>query len=282
MKVFLDSGHNYTGADTGATGYGLREQDITYLIAAQLKTELEEQGITVQMSREHITDNCANGAVGASLAHRCNMANAGRADLFVSIHCNAGGGTGTETYAYAYGSEGYQLAQRIQRRCVKKMGLPDRGVKIKPLYVLAHTNMPAVLVETAFIDNGRDAVLLGSREGQLSFAEAMAAGICEHLGIPFETRGKEEWSMTQQALERSVDDLTETVKILTVELENLRHPMIYNYIDDNMPKWARPVVEKLVSRQCLRGDENGLGLTEDMLRILVILDRAGAFDSCAA
>ena len=47
---------------------------------------------------------------------------------------------------------------------------------------------------------------------------------------------------------------------------------------DNVPDWAMDTVKKLVNRGILRGDENGnLNLTSDMVRILVILDRAGSF-----
>jgi hypothetical protein len=54
-------------------------------------------------------------------------------------------------------------------------------------------------------------------------------------------------------------------------------PMVYNYIDQNMPDWAKPTIQKLASSGFLQGDGGGLGLTGDMLRILVILDRASAF-----
>ena len=47
---------------------------------------------------------------------------------------------------------------------------------------------------------------------------------------------------------------------------------------ENVPDWAMDTVKKLVNRGILRGDENGnLNLTSDMVRILVILDRAGSF-----
>ncbi len=45
-----------------------------------------------------------------------------------------------------------------------------------------------------------------------------------------------------------------------------------------MPEWARPTISKLVDKGYLKGDEEGkLMLNDNMLRILVILDRAGAF-----
>ena len=55
-------------------------------------------------------------------------------------------------------------------------------------------------------------------------------------------------------------------------------PMIYNYIDNNMPEWARPTIQKLVDKGVLKGDGDGLNLTEDLVRMLVINDRAGLYD----
>ncbi|WP_199846815.1 N-acetylmuramoyl-L-alanine amidase family protein, partial [Acidaminococcus fermentans] len=55
----------------------------------------------------------------------------------------------------------------------------DRGVKVMPgLMVLKHTDMPACLVETAFIDNDADAELL--RTGYDDFARAIARGVTDY------------------------------------------------------------------------------------------------------
>lgn len=48
---------------------------------------------------------------------------------------------------------------------------------------------------------------------------------------------------------------------------------------EQVPGWARGTVEKLVDRGLLTGYGSGLGLSFDLVRILVILDRAGLFDS---
>lgn len=45
-----------------------------------------------------------------------------------------------------------------------------------------------------------------------------------------------------------------------------------------VPDWARPTVEKLLVRGFLQGDGESLGLSRDMVRMLVILDRAGVFE----
>ena len=44
-----------------------------------------------------------------------------------------------------------------------------------------------------------------------------------------------------------------------------------------VPVWGRNTVEKLMAQGHLQGDGQGLDLSYDMLRLLVILDRAGSF-----
>ena len=62
-------------------------------------------------------------------------------------------------------------------------------------------------------------------------------------------------------------------------LKNEEEEMIYNYIDNNMPEWARPTIQKMVDNGILRGNEKGeLGLNETMLKVFVTNDRAGLYD----
>ena len=56
------------------------------------------------------------------------------------------------------------------------------------------------------------------------------------------------------------------------EVEEVR----YNTVDE-CPDWAQETVQKLVDREYLNGTGEGLDLSADMVRLLVILDRAGAF-----
>ena len=53
--------------------------------------------------------------------------------------------------------------------------------------------------------------------------------------------------------------------------------MLFNRIGD-VPEFAQPTIKKLVDKKILNGESTGLNLTYDMLRILTIIDRAGAFD----
>ena len=47
---------------------------------------------------------------------------------------------------------------------------------------------------------------------------------------------------------------------------------------ESVPEWSRGTVDKLLSGDFLRGTDGKLALSEEMLRVLVVLDRAGAFD----
>lgn len=181
ILIVLDPGHNYDTTDTGAVGNGLREQDITYQIAAKVKPLLVKNGFTVIMTRNKLTDNVSVESVTASLQGRCDIANEAGADLFLSIHCNAGGGNGTETYYYTDSEEGEVLAQLVQDNVVDLVGLHDRGVKSAGFMVLGYTDMVAALLETGFIDDARNAAKLGNESAQWAYAEGIARGICAYF-----------------------------------------------------------------------------------------------------
>lgn len=57
------------------------------------------------------------------------------------------------------------------------------------------------------------------------------------------------------------------------EVEEVR----YNTVEE-CPSWARETIQKLVDKEYLNGTGEGLDLSADMVRLLVILDRAGAFN----
>ena len=98
-KIFLDPGHG--GKERGNRGYQKFEDeaDINLRVALQLKSFLEEAGVTVYMSRQ--TDTTIN------LKDRSRLADSSGADIFISIHHNAPGSADdywtdyTSTYYHA-------------------------------------------------------------------------------------------------------------------------------------------------------------------------------------
>ena len=109
-------------------------------------------------------------------------ANSWDADLFVSIHANASkehSARGCETF-YCTGSPwGFLIAQYVQGSLYKAVkdvapSFPSRGVKEAfNLAVLRWTIMPAILVETAFIEEVNDALLLKDYQGVFGYGIAM-------------------------------------------------------------------------------------------------------------
>ncbi len=181
MKIFINPGH-MPGVDSGACGNGLRECDVALAIGKLAKKYLEAVGYKVQLLQ---SDNLAGE--NPVYPNVTATANAWAANLFVSIHCNAFNGTarGIETLSYSADGDGALLAYHIQSQLVDTLrafdrAIPDRGVKACPgLLVLRETQMPAVLVETAFIDNAQDAVLLRDRQDDI--ARAIARGVTDYF-----------------------------------------------------------------------------------------------------
>ena len=76
-----------------------------------------------------------------------------------------------------------------------------------------------------------------------------------------------------------IEEMEQRINDLERRTEGLENPMIYNYIDSNMPEWARATVQKLVDKRYLKGNDKGkLGLTDEMLKLFVINDRTRVDD----
>ena len=186
IRVFVDQGHNPYGFNAGAEGFGLREQDITNIVGVYLanilNADLRCTAITSRQNPEEILGYDTN----SSLRTRTEMANQWGADYFLSIHVNANVNpaiNGTEAYVYALNSPSYYLGADIVDEIVRRLGTKNNGVYARPsLYVLRRTNMPAVLIELAYISNEEDAVLLANEPYQ--FAYAIYVGLLNYLSLP--------------------------------------------------------------------------------------------------
>ena len=166
MKIFINPGHG--GNDPGACGNGLQEADVALSIGKRVENYLRAVGYDVKLFQYD------------GLQTICDDANSWRADFFVSIHCNSfdGRAHGTETFTSG-GAKSSRLAGCIHNQIVKSLPVVNRGVKTANFFVLKHTDAPAVLVETAFIDNPDDAKLL--RDRQDDFARAIARGVTDYF-----------------------------------------------------------------------------------------------------
>ena len=69
------------------------------------------------------------------------------------------------------------MAINIDNQLVNSLDLYDRGIKSANFWVLRKTDMPAVLVETAFINNPKEEDKLINQVDE--FAKAIARGISD-------------------------------------------------------------------------------------------------------
>ena len=189
--IFLDPGHG--GSDSGAVENGVREKDLTLSVYNKVSSRLASLGYTVLTSRNTDKD--------VGLVSRADQANKSNADMFLSIHFNAGGretAYGIETYYYKH-EQGYEpeinkdnhnsperieksrkLANKIQQNLLYKTGAYDRGVKRASFAVLRETSIPSILVELGFIDNQEEVNKIKTNEYQEKLADGIVDGIVEY------------------------------------------------------------------------------------------------------
>lgn len=167
MKIVINAGHTKLGKGTGANGF-LNESKETRKIAYELMKLLVDSNHTVIPAVFDTSNNNLKEAVEA--------ANKNNADLFVSIHLNAGGGTGVECFTWK--KQQLQQALKVCRN-ISSLGFKNRGIKDgSNLYVIKNTKCSAILIEVCFVDNKQDAQLF-KELGYAKIAEAIYKSILE-------------------------------------------------------------------------------------------------------
>lgn len=200
--VYLDPGHG--GRYPGAVYGGVTEANVNLMLALEVRDQLLARGHRVGMTRTSNTtvgsgarpawhwdddgvhyrycdSECRHDAPITDLQARVDKANAAGADIFISIHNNAGSSAarGTETY-HNWDNEtdlelSRSLARLIQQEVTEEAGTRDRGTYPVGFYVVRWSNMPAVLLEVGFLSNASDRALLLSP----AFRRQVAKGIAD-------------------------------------------------------------------------------------------------------
>jgi len=196
--IVVDAGHNY-GGDGGATatidGVTYNEADLNIMVASKLKTELENRGYNVIMTRS--SGQRETIALIQSLTNRVNIANNANADFFISIHHNSASETAQgvltlyseESQDATFGGKlnsgriekSKEMATLINNNIANKLSLNNRGGQEQNLFVCRNANMPAVLVETGFITNKEEAIRCSDPASQQKVAAAIAEVIAGNI-----------------------------------------------------------------------------------------------------
>ena len=174
--IMIDAGHG--GFDNGAMYQGRKEKNDNLDLALAVGNILKQQGYDVLYTRD--TD------VYQSPYEKAQIANDAGADYFISFHRNAAEQdntyNGIQTLIYGGDdSRARQLAEAINEG-LAQFGFQNHGVEErKNLVVLRQTQMPAVLIETGFIDNDRDNRIFDSSFDEI--AHAIAAAVEEVIPL---------------------------------------------------------------------------------------------------
>ena len=170
--IIIDPGHG--GSDSGATFKNYQEKNFNLTIARMVRDRLlSKYDVNVALTRD--SDKTI------ALKPRTDLANALKADFFLSIHNNAAGGKGFETYIYNGNvpSQTVQLQSTIHNNIassvLKPYKIDDRGKKRANFHVLRETKMNALLIEVLFVDNEDDLKLLTNP----SFITDISIGIAD-------------------------------------------------------------------------------------------------------
>ena len=187
--IAIDPGHG--GNDAGAIGpSGVMEKTVTLNVALELEKMLKAEGATIIMTRhtdKTVSPNGAKASAIEELQARCDVANHAKAHIFISIHADSftnASARGTTGYYYSQteGQASIRLADCIRKALCEQIRTPSRGTKPCNFYVVKNTDMPATLIELAFISNPDEENILSSPEGVMKCAQGIFDGIEDYFG----------------------------------------------------------------------------------------------------
>lgn len=166
-KIAIDAGHG--GIDPGAVYQDRQEKDDNLRLALAVGERLQNSGADVYYTRtEDIYQTPYQKAMSA---------NESGADFLISFHRNSSEYPnqyiGAETLVYDQKGEKAEVAEHINEQ-LENIGFRNNGIKERPgLVILRRSKMPAVLVETGFINSEEDNMLFDEEFDRIADAIAM-------------------------------------------------------------------------------------------------------------
>lgn len=286
IRIMLDPGHagSYYNASPVVDGYF--ESDRMWVLTYKLKRELEAFGFEVGLTR---TDKNADPELTA------RGIKAKGYDLFISMHSNAAASEEPNAPWMIHFRDDTKVAIDEKSEAVARVLGPvisevmavsapyyyTKGVDFDRdgngcyddeyygvLFGAKSVEVPGIIIEHSFHTNRRAAEWLMKDENLDRLAKAEAKALANHYGM-------EEKGMTESE-KKAVEALEKNVKTLEAKLKEVTKR--FDKVEE-CPSYGRKVVRKLIDAGILKGKDGGrLDLSEDAIRMLVYLDRAGVFN----
>ncbi len=188
ITIVIDPGHG--GRDPGKVGVNSAlEKDINLSISLKLRDILEEEGITVILTREEdigLYEETDSNKKRADMNKRIDLINSSDATLAISIHQNSftqESIKGAQVFYHAQSDEGRKLALIIQEQLKKTLqdGNHRKAKANDNYFMLKKTTIPLVIVECGYLSNREEAEFLVNEESQDKVALAICNGLLEYL-----------------------------------------------------------------------------------------------------
>ena len=219
--VIIDPGHG--GDDLGCESQaGLLEKDIVLALAKELQLLSEQQGLSIQLTRDR--------DVKKTRIQRIQRANRNRGQLFLSLHCNASfspNDKGMQLYLNnpngllrfpnlvkpAFSRERLELlpqpnflpqSREFATVLQKELAfLAEKPVVVSelPIVALADVSMPAVLLELGFLTNTADVMRLSNHDHINDVAAVIVRAIQTYSAAAKPPVDTDEQQKSEQALE---------------------------------------------------------------------------------
>lgn len=174
------------GGTSGATS-GLKEYELTLMVAQKLESELLERGYQVIMVRTSHDVNMSN-------SERAQVANDASADAFIRIHANGsedtsvhGAMTICQTASNPYNADFYQssrdLSDYVLDELVSSTGCKKQYVwETDTMSGINWCQVPVTIVEMGYMTNPEEDTLMATEDYQEKIAEGIANGIDKFCG----------------------------------------------------------------------------------------------------
>lgn len=187
ITIVVDPGHG--GYDPGKVGVNnTLEKDINLSISLELTKLLKNEGYNVILTRTFDTSLYEEGSHNKKtddLNNRIEIIKKNKADFAICIHQNSfpdASVKGAQVFYYASNDNvnpSKALAESIQNALID--GLDKNNTRMAKsntsYYMLKHTACPTVIVESGFLSNPAEAMLLNSEKYQMQIAQAICIGI---------------------------------------------------------------------------------------------------------
>lgn len=231
--IVIDAGHG--GFDNGARYQERREKDDNLRLALAVGQILKQQGYDVIYTRT--TD------IYQSPFDKAQIANDAGADYFISFHRNSSENDntyhGVQTLIYGGDEQAERLAESINAE-LEKAGFTNLGIEERTgLVVLRRTEMPAVLIETGFLNSDRDNEIFDNNFEEIASAIAMGIEqvipVNHNTSMDYEEMNEEERGRVEPFFdENKEDDKEEKCEIFSVEVGRFAYRTTANYLAEEL------------------------------------------------